>query len=37
MRDFDQTQVLGLFDNEGNTLGHRAAALGNSELFKVVK
>lgn len=35
MRDFDQTLVLGLFDDEHNTLGHRAAILGNSELFKV--
>lgn len=37
MCDLDQTLIVKLIDeNDGNSLGHKAAELGNSELFKVI-
>lgn len=37
MCDLDQTCIVKLIDeNDKSTLGHKAAELGNSELFKVI-
>lgn len=37
LRDFQQKSILLELDDDGNTLGHKAASTGNSKLFKVCK